>query len=47
MEILVVGLSHHTAAIDLRERLNIPEEDLGKSLDVLGDSTDLVERMLL
>jgi glutamyl-tRNA reductase len=47
MEILVVGLSHHTASIDLRERLNIPEEDLGKSLDMLGDSTDLVERMLL
>jgi len=47
MEILVVGLSHHTASIELRERLSIPEEDLGKPLDMLGDSADLVERMLL
>jgi len=47
MEILVVGLSHNTASIELRERLSIPEEDLAKPLDMLGDSTELVERMLL
>ena len=47
MEILVVGLSHNTASIELRERLSIPEEDLPKPLDMLGDSAELVERMLL
>jgi len=47
MEILVVGLSHNTASIELRERLSIPEGDLPKPLDMLGDSAELVERMLL
>lgn len=47
MEILVVGLSHNTAPIELRERLNVPEQDLPKRLEMLGESTDLVERMLV
>ena len=47
MEILVVGLNHKTASIDLRERFNVTEQDLPKSLEMLGDSPELVERMLL
>jgi len=47
MEILVVGLSHNTAPIELRERLNVPEQDLPKRLEMMGESTDLVERMLV
>jgi len=47
MEILVVGLSHNTAPIELRERLSVPEEDLPKALEMLGDSPELVERILL
>ncbi|MBI2163851.1 MAG: glutamyl-tRNA reductase [candidate division NC10 bacterium] len=47
MEILVVGLSHKTAPIELRERLNVPEPDLPKPLEMMGESTDLVERMLV
>ncbi|HWT80000.1 MAG TPA: glutamyl-tRNA reductase [Candidatus Methylomirabilis sp.] len=47
MEILVVGLNHKTASIDLRERFNVTEQDLPKSLETLGDSPELVERMLL
>ncbi len=47
MEILVVGLSHKTAPIELRERLSVPEQDLPKPLERMGDSSELVERMLL
>ena len=47
MEILVVGLSHKTAPIELRERLNVPEQDLPKPLEMMGDSPVLVERMLV
>ena len=47
MEILVVGLSHKTAPIELRERLYVAEADLPKPLEMLGESTDLVERMLV
>ena len=47
MEILVVGLNHTTAPIELRERLNVPEADLPKPLEMLGNSADLVERMLV
>src|SRR5512145_3267988 len=47
MEILVVGLSHRTAPIDLRERLSVSEQDLPKPLERMGDSSELVERMLL
>lgn len=47
MEILVIGLSHKTAPIELRERLNVPEQDLPKPLEMMGDSSELVERMLV
>ena len=47
MEILVVGLSHKTAPIELRERLHVPEQDLPKPLELLGDSPEIAERMLV
>jgi len=47
VEILVVGLSHKTAPIELRERLSISEQELPKPLEMLGDSAELVERMLV
>ncbi len=47
MEILVVGLSHKTAPIELRERLYVSEQDLPKPLEMLGDSPEIVERMLV
>jgi len=47
MEILTIGLSYKTAPIELRERLNIPEQDLPKPLEMLGDSPEVVERMLV
>jgi glutamyl-tRNA reductase len=47
MEILVIGLSHKTAPIELRERLHVPEEDLPKPLEMLGESPEIAERMLV
>lgn len=47
MEILVLGLSYKTAPIELRERLNVPEQELPKPLEMMGESPELVERMLL
>src|SRR5574341_1203177 len=47
MEILVVGLSHKTAPIELRERLYVPEADLPKPLELLGNSPEIAERMLI
>ena len=47
MEILVVGLSHKTAPIELRERLSVSEQDLPKPLELLGDSPEIAERMLI
>ncbi len=47
MEILVVGLSHKTAPIELRERLSVSEQDLPKPLELLGNSPEIAERMLI
>jgi glutamyl-tRNA reductase len=47
MDILVVGLNHNTADIGLRERLYVSEQDLPKPLEMLGESPDLAERMLV
>jgi glutamyl-tRNA reductase len=47
MDILVVGLNHNTARIELRERLHVPERDLPKALDGLRAVPDLPELMLL
>jgi glutamyl-tRNA reductase len=47
MEILVVGLSHKTAPIELRERLYVAEADLPKPLELLGNAPEIAERMLI
>lgn len=47
MELFVLGLSHKTAPIEIRERLYVPERDLPKPLELLGASGDIPERMLL
>jgi glutamyl-tRNA reductase len=47
MELFVLGLSHKTAPIEIRERLFVPEKDLGKPLELLAASGEVVERMLL
>ncbi|HTU00634.1 MAG TPA: glutamyl-tRNA reductase [Candidatus Sulfotelmatobacter sp.] len=47
MEIFVLGLSHKTAPIAVRERLHVPERDLPKVLELLGAEAELAERMLL
>jgi len=47
MDILVVGLNHRTAPIELRERLHVPERDLPRALEMLRAVPDLPELMLL
>ena len=45
MELFVLGLSHKTAPIDVRERLAVPERELPKALEALGEVSELAERM--
>jgi glutamyl-tRNA reductase len=45
MELFVLGLSHKTAPIDVRERLAVPERELPKVLETLGEVPELAERM--
>src|SRR5512136_1333613 len=45
MELFVLGLSHKTAPIDVRERLAVPERELPKVLEALGEVPELAERM--
>ncbi len=47
MELFVVGLNHETANIAVRERLHVAEKELPKLLDVLGERSEVVERMAL
>src|SRR5574342_923383 len=47
MEILVLGLNHKSAPIQIRERLFVPERDLAKALEMLGEPPQLAERMLV
>ena len=47
MEILVVGCSHKTAPIELRERLHVPERDLVGPLEALGQEPPILERVIL
>jgi glutamyl-tRNA reductase len=47
MEILVLGLSHKSAPIEIRERLFVPERDLPKPLEMLGEASEIAERMLV
>lgn len=45
MELFVLGLSHKTAPIDVRERLAVPERELPRALEALGEVAELAERM--
>jgi glutamyl-tRNA reductase len=47
MELFVVGLNHDTARIAVRERLHVSEKELPKLLDLLGERSEIVERMAL
>ena len=47
MGILVVGLSHKTAPIEIRERLAIPQDRLGSALDELKNEGSIKEAVLL
>ena len=47
MSIVVVGLNHKTAPVDLLERLSISEERLGKALHQLGTFEHVLEGAIL
>ncbi len=47
MDIIVLGLSHKTAPLDLREKLHFPESELPETLDRLGGCGQILERMML
>lgn len=47
MDIIVLGLSHKTAPLDLREKLHFPESELPETLDRLGGCGQILERMIL
>lgn len=47
MSLVVVGLNHRTAAVDLLERMTVPPSGLGKALHTLADRDHLAEVVLL
>ena len=47
MNIIVVGLSHNTAPVELRERLAVPESRMGEALTRLVSYTSVKEGMFL
>lgn len=47
MEIIVLGLSHKTAPIELREKFHVPESELPEVLEQLGGCGQIEERMIL
>ncbi len=47
MSVLVVGLSHQTAPVALLERVAVPAEDFGKTLDELHRAETISEVLLL
>lgn len=47
MKILLTGLSHHTAPVDVRERLAISEDSIGPTLDDLRQQAGAEEAMIL
>ena len=47
MHIVVVGLSHKTAPVEIREKLAVPESRLGEALTRLCGYTGIKEGMLL
>jgi len=47
LSVVVVGLEHHRAPLDLLERVAVAEEELGKTLGALRDRTNLSEVVVL
>ena len=47
MHIVVVGLSHRTAPVEVREQLSIPDSSIQDSLTVLKDSSEILEVSIL
>ena len=47
MHIAVVGLSHRTAPVEIRERLSIAEQSMEDSLQRLRSSDDVLEASIL
>ena len=47
MHIVVVGLSHRTAPVEVREKLSIPDQFISESLKTLIDYSDILEVSIL
>lgn len=47
MNILVIGLNHKTASIDIREKVAFDGPKLGKAIDILKNSPDVSENIIL
>ena len=47
MHIVVVGLSHRTAPVEVREKLSIPDQSISESLKVLKSFSDILEVSIL
>lgn len=46
MQLSLVGLSHHTAPVEVRERLHFPEKDIPAALHALRERAGVVEALL-
>ena len=47
MHIVVVGLSHRTAPVEVREKLSIPDQSITESLRALKAFSDVLEVSIL
>jgi glutamyl-tRNA reductase len=47
MHIVVVGLSHRTAPVEVREKLSIPDQSITESLKALKAFSDVLEVSIL
>ena len=47
MHIVVVGLSHRTAPVEVREKLSIPDQSISESLKALKSFSDILEVSIL
>ena len=47
MHIVVVGLSHRTAPVEVREKLSIPDQSITESLKALKAFNDILEVSIL
>ena len=47
MHIVVVGLSHRTAPVEVREKLSIPDQSITESLKALKAFNDVLEVSIL